>query len=87
MNPDLPGEDKIYNGALDNSLGVASIIAAGEAFAAANPRRSVLFLSVMALAPRVAAWMESPKHTAAQRETVRHGPNRAGQGALAERGA
>jgi Zn-dependent M28 family amino/carboxypeptidase len=48
MNPDLPGDDKIYNGALDNSLGVASIIAAADAFSAASPRRSIMFVSVTA---------------------------------------
>ena len=48
MNPDLPGDDKIYNGALDNALGVAAIIAAAEAFAGSRPRRSVMFVSVTA---------------------------------------
>jgi Zn-dependent M28 family amino/carboxypeptidase len=50
MNPDLPGEDKIYSGALDNALGVAAMIAAAEAFAALRPapRRSVMFVSVTA---------------------------------------
>jgi Zn-dependent M28 family amino/carboxypeptidase len=48
MNSDLPGDDKIYNGALDNSLGVAAITAAAEAFVAAAPRRSVMFVSVTA---------------------------------------
>jgi Zn-dependent M28 family amino/carboxypeptidase len=50
MNPDLPGEDKIYNGALDNALGVAAMIAAADAFAAVRPRprRSVMFVSVTA---------------------------------------
>lgn len=47
IDPSLPG-DTIFNGALDNALGVASIIAAAEAFAAAEPRRSVIFLSVTA---------------------------------------
>ncbi len=48
MNSDLPGDDKIYNGALDNSLGVASIIAAADALAAASPRRSMMFVAVTA---------------------------------------
>jgi Zn-dependent M28 family amino/carboxypeptidase len=48
VRPELPGEDKIYNGALDNALGVAGIIAAAEAFAVARPRRSVMFVSVTA---------------------------------------
>ncbi|UCG85524.1 MAG: M28 family peptidase [Gemmatimonadota bacterium] len=48
MNPDLPGEDKIYNGALDNSLGVAGITAVAQAFAAATPRRSITIVSVTA---------------------------------------
>jgi Zn-dependent M28 family amino/carboxypeptidase len=48
MREDLPGDDKIYNGALDNSLGVAAITAAAEAFAEARPGRSVMFVSVTA---------------------------------------
>jgi Zn-dependent M28 family amino/carboxypeptidase len=50
MNPDLPGDDKVYNGALDNALGVATMIAAADAFAALQPapRRSVMFVSVTA---------------------------------------
>jgi Zn-dependent M28 family amino/carboxypeptidase len=48
MDPTLPGEDKIYNGALDNALGVAAILAAAEAFAVAGPRRSVMFVTVTA---------------------------------------
>lgn len=47
VNPDLPG-DSIFNGALDNALGVASILAAADAFSAAPPRRSIMFLSVTA---------------------------------------
>jgi Zn-dependent M28 family amino/carboxypeptidase len=50
MNPDLPGDDKVYNGALDNALGVSAMIAAAEAFAAVQPRprRSVMFVSITA---------------------------------------
>ncbi|HKJ91821.1 MAG TPA: M20/M25/M40 family metallo-hydrolase [Longimicrobiales bacterium] len=48
MKADLPGDDKIYNGAQDNALGVASIIAAAQAFAAAPARRPVMFVSVTA---------------------------------------
>lgn len=48
MNPNVAGDDKIFNGAQDNALGVASIIAAAQAFAAAHPRRSVMFVSVTA---------------------------------------
>ena len=48
VDPDLPGEDKIYSGALDNALGVAAMIAAAEAFVALPPRRSVMFVSVTA---------------------------------------
>ncbi len=44
----LDGDDKIFNGALDNALGVASIMAAAEAFAAAEPHRSVMFVSITA---------------------------------------
>ena len=41
-----PGEDAIYNGALDNGAGVATIIEAAHAFTTSGkpPRRSVLFV-------------------------------------------
>ncbi len=48
MNPDAPGDDKIFNGAQDNALGVAAILATAEAFANARPRRSIMFVSVTA---------------------------------------
>ncbi len=48
MNPDAPGDDKIFNGAQDNALGVAAILATAEAFANARPRRSVMIVSVTA---------------------------------------
>jgi Zn-dependent M28 family amino/carboxypeptidase len=48
MNPDVAGDDKIFNGALDNALGTAAIIAAAEAFDAVEPRRSVIFAAVTA---------------------------------------
>ena len=38
--------DTIYNGAVDNATGVAGIIEIAEKFAAAPPRRSVVFLAV-----------------------------------------
>jgi Zn-dependent M28 family amino/carboxypeptidase len=46
---DLPG-DQIFNGAIDNASGVASIIQLGAAFAKLNPppRRSVLFMATTA---------------------------------------
>lgn len=41
-----PGEDAIYNGALDNAAGVATLLEAARRFATApaRPRRSILFL-------------------------------------------
>jgi len=48
VNPNVEGDDKIYNGALDNALGVASIMAAAKAFVVAKPRRSVMLVSVTA---------------------------------------
>jgi Zn-dependent M28 family amino/carboxypeptidase len=47
--PDATG-DRIYNGALDNALGVAEVLAVAKAFKAlpAPPRRSVLMLFVAA---------------------------------------
>jgi Zn-dependent M28 family amino/carboxypeptidase len=47
MNPALEG-DQIFNGALDNALGVASMIALAEAAVATPPRRSLIFASVTA---------------------------------------
>ena len=43
-----PGEDAIYNGALDNAAGVATMIEAARSFAASGkrPRRSMLFIAV-----------------------------------------
>ena len=43
-----PGEDRIYNGAIDNAVGIATMIEAARAFAASGkpPRRTVLFVAV-----------------------------------------
>ena len=42
VKPDVPGPDKIYNGAIDNGMGVSSIFEIGEAFAHAPPtQRSI----------------------------------------------
>ncbi|MFZ5618471.1 MAG: M28 family metallopeptidase, partial [Pseudomonadota bacterium] len=47
VNPTDEGEDKIYNGAVDNATGVASILEIAEKFAAGErPRRSILFAAV-----------------------------------------
>jgi Zn-dependent M28 family amino/carboxypeptidase len=48
VNPNVEGDDKIFNGAQDNALGTAAIIAAAEAFAATSPRRSIMFVAVTA---------------------------------------
>ncbi|MFL6738474.1 MAG: M20/M25/M40 family metallo-hydrolase [Sphingomicrobium sp.] len=42
-----PGEDAIYNGALDNAAGVATMLEAARQFAAqpARPKRSILFIA------------------------------------------
>jgi Zn-dependent M28 family amino/carboxypeptidase len=42
-----PGEDSIYNGALDNAAGVATMLEAARQFVASGkpPRRSVLFIA------------------------------------------
>jgi hypothetical protein len=48
IKPDAkPGEDAIYNGALDNAAGVATMLEAARQFAAAPqpPKRSVLFIA------------------------------------------
>jgi len=47
-DPSLPGEDKIYNGAVDNASGVAGLLEIAAAFRdphAQPPARSILFLS------------------------------------------
>jgi Zn-dependent M28 family amino/carboxypeptidase len=38
VKPDVAGNDKIYNGAVDNGMGVSSVLELGEAFAHAKPR-------------------------------------------------
>ncbi len=43
--PDQAG-DSIYNGAHDNALGVAKVLAAAEVLVRLQPRRSILFLAV-----------------------------------------
>jgi Zn-dependent M28 family amino/carboxypeptidase len=44
-----PGEDAIYNGALDNATGVAGLLAVAKAMVAMpRPRRSILFAAVAA---------------------------------------
>lgn len=48
-NENLPGDDKIYNGAVDNATGTAAIIEIGEAFVQQGaPERSALFVAVTA---------------------------------------
>jgi Zn-dependent M28 family amino/carboxypeptidase len=46
LKPDLPGPDKIYNGAIDNGIGVSSILEIAEGFVQTDtpPARSVAFL-------------------------------------------
>ncbi|HEX8572533.1 MAG TPA: M28 family metallopeptidase [Allosphingosinicella sp.] len=46
----LPGDDKVYNGAMDNAAGIATMIEAARALAASpvRPRRSILFAAVTA---------------------------------------
>ena len=46
LKPDLPGADKIYNGAIDNGIGVSTILEIAEAFVQSDtpPARSVAFL-------------------------------------------
>jgi Zn-dependent M28 family amino/carboxypeptidase len=45
---DPSGRAVIYNGALDNAAGVAQMLAIARAFAAAPPRRSVVFIALAA---------------------------------------
>jgi Zn-dependent M28 family amino/carboxypeptidase len=47
VKPDVPGADKIHNGAVDNASGCAAVLEIAEAFArGAPPRRSVMFAFV-----------------------------------------
>jgi len=48
MDPDVEGDDKIFNGAADNALGVAGMIAAAKAAVAAEPRRPIVFVATTA---------------------------------------
>jgi Zn-dependent M28 family amino/carboxypeptidase len=48
VNPTVPGDDKIFNGAWDNAVGTAGVMAIAQAFVAARPKRSVLFVAVAA---------------------------------------
>jgi len=43
-----PGDDTIYNGAVDNALGVAALLPVARVIKAQNPKRSVLFAAVAA---------------------------------------
>jgi Zn-dependent M28 family amino/carboxypeptidase len=47
IKPDVPGPDKIYNGAIDNGMGVSSILELGEAFThdKTPPKRSIAIIS------------------------------------------
>lgn len=47
-DPDIEGDDKIFNGALDNALGVSAMLAAADAIVTAMPRRSFIFVSTTA---------------------------------------
>ncbi|HEX4296137.1 MAG TPA: M28 family peptidase [Rhizomicrobium sp.] len=45
IKPDVAGPDKIYNGAIDNGMGVSSILEIGEAFAhGPRPQRSIAII-------------------------------------------
>ena len=46
VKEDVPGADKIMNGAVDNGMGTSSILELGEAFAHAKPQRSIAIISV-----------------------------------------
>jgi hypothetical protein len=48
--PDIEGEDKIFNGAMDNAAGVATMLEAARAFVQSGkrPRRSILFVALTA---------------------------------------
>lgn len=49
-DPKLPGEDKIYNGAMDNATGIATMLEVARAFTegGAKPKRPILLAAVTA---------------------------------------
>lgn len=50
VDPSLPGPDKIYNGAMDNAAGVATMLEVARAFSESGqrPKRSLLFVALTA---------------------------------------
>jgi Zn-dependent M28 family amino/carboxypeptidase len=48
VNPSAKGDDKIFNGAMDNAAGVATMLEAARAFVASGqrPKRSVMFVAL-----------------------------------------
>ena len=44
VRPDVPGTDKVYNGANDDASGTAGVMALARALGRAKPKRSVLFV-------------------------------------------
>ncbi|WP_315763676.1 M20/M25/M40 family metallo-hydrolase [Sphingomonas sp. Y38-1Y] len=50
VDPEAKGDDKIFNGAMDNAAGVATMLEAARAFAKSNPKpkRTILFAAVTA---------------------------------------
>ncbi|MDF7775101.1 M20/M25/M40 family metallo-hydrolase [Sphingomonas sp. AOB5] len=50
VDPNLPGPDKTYNGAMDNAAGVATMLEVARAFAESGkrPKRSILFVALTA---------------------------------------
>jgi Zn-dependent M28 family amino/carboxypeptidase len=46
VKPDVPGADKIHNGAVDNASGVSAVLEIAEQFAAKPARRSAMFAMV-----------------------------------------
>jgi len=48
VDPKAKGEDKIYNGAMDNAAGIATMLEAAHAFVASGvrPKRSVMFVAL-----------------------------------------
>ena len=50
VNPSVEGEDKIFNGAVDNATGISAILEIAEKFASLDvaPRRSIIFAAVTA---------------------------------------
>ncbi len=64
------GGDAIYNGAMDNASGIATLIEVASTVAAARPRRSVLFVAVTAEEKGLLGSRYFARHPTVARESI-----------------